>query len=117
MYMSHNNSQQRRDPALSTDRSINASKFENLDSRIYTESNREFFQQLKRLRNSIVHFNGVYTGTNLLNYTFGKNTYNSQGHEGENITIELDSIMSIYNEVYKLVDEINKRYFELFPTN
>ena len=117
MYMSHNNSQQRRDPALSTDRSINASKFENLDSRIYTESNREFFQQLKRLRNSIVHFNGVYTGTYLLNYTFGKNTYNSQGHEGENITIELDSIMSIYNEVYKLVDEINKRYFELFPTN
>ena len=81
------------------------------------DSDKGFIQQLRRLRNSIVHFNGVYSKTNPLNYTFGKNTYNSLGHEGENITIELDSIMHIYQEVYKLVSEINKRYFNLFPIN
>lgn len=117
MYMSHNNELQRKDSVLSDDRSINAAKFENLDNRIYVDSDKCFFQQLRRLRNSIVHFNGVYTKTNPLNYTFDKNTYNSLGHEGENITIELDSIMYIYQEVYKLVSEINKRYFNLFPIN
>lgn len=117
MYCSHNNRQLRQDPALLDDRSINAAKFENLDNRIYVDSDKDFFQQLRRLRNSIVHFNGVYTKTNPLNYTFGKNTYNSLGHEGENITIELDSIMYIYQKVYKLVSEINKRYLNLFPIN
>ena len=117
MYCSHNNGQQRQDPALLDDRYINAAKFENLDNRIYEDSDKEFFQQLRRLRNSIVHFNGVYTQTNPLDYTFGKNTYKSQGHEGENISIELDSIMSIYNKVYELVENVNKRYFVTFPTN
>ena len=111
MFASHLNQQSRIDPALLNDRSINSSKFESLDN-VYTEYSLKFFQQLKRLRNSIVHFNGVYTATNQLDYTFYKNEYHSDLHEGELISIELDTIMFIHKEVDRLVKLINKRYFD-----
>ena len=117
MYASHNNKQHRCDPATIDDHTINASKFESLNEKLYDSSERTFFQQLRRLSNSIVHFNGVYTITNNLDYTFGKNTYLSKGHEGENITVELDTLIFIYDEVYKLVDEVNNRYFKIYPIN
>lgn len=113
MYASHINKQQRIDPALLNDRSINSSKFESLPG-LYLPEELHFFQQLKRLRNSIVHFNGVYTATNLLDYTFHKNTYASEQHEGEYITIELDTIVCIHSEANTLVRQINERYFKLF---
>lgn len=116
MYVSHTNHQQRHDPALLDDRSINSSKFENIDG-LYTNDNKVFFQQLKRLRNSIVHFNGKYTKTNPLDYTFHTDKYYSIGHEGENIKIELDSIIHIYNLVLKFVEQINERYFTTFCFN
>lgn len=115
MYTSHKNNQQRTDPALICDRSINSSKFESLAD-VYTAEDLLFFQQLKRLRNSIVHFNGVYTYTNSLNFTFYKDTYDSQDHEGELISIELDTIMFIHEKVNTLVAQINERYFRLYPT-
>lgn len=110
MYASHLNQQCRIDPAILKDRTINSSKFESLDN-VYTEYSLKFFQQLKRLRNSIVHFNGVYTATNQLDYTFYKNEYHSELHEGELISIELDTIMFIHKEVDRLVKIINERYF------
>ena len=113
MYTSHNNGQQRTDPALVPNTHINAAKFESLIKGLYTEDELIFFRQLRRIRNSIVHYNGVYTKTNLLDYTFGKNKYDSKGHEGENISIELDTLIIIHKEVDKLVDEINKRYFDI----
>ena len=73
MYKSHNNGQQRTDPALDSNSHINAAKFESLIKGLYTEDELIFFRQLRRIRNSIVHYNGVYTKTNLLDYTFGKN--------------------------------------------
>ena len=72
-----------------------------------------YIREKRRIRNSIVHYNGVYTKTNLLDYTFGKNKYDSKGHEGENISIELDTLIIIHEKVDKLVDEINRRYFEI----
>ena len=116
MYSSHKNEYQRKDPALLNDRSINSSKFESLPG-LYLPEELYFFQQLKRLRNSIVHFNGVYTATNSLDYTFHKNTYASGQHEGEYITIELDTIVYIHSKVNDLVASINERYFDLFYTS
>lgn len=95
------------------DRTINAATFEKLPG-LYEEAEKTFFKQLRHLRNSIVHYNGVYNKANPLNYIFHNNTYNSVGHEGDNIQIELDSIMFIYNEVLKKVTEINQRYFSKF---
>lgn len=92
-------------------RNVNAAIFEK-ESGFYGENEKNFFEQLRRLRNSIVHYNGVYNKANLLNCTFLNYTYNSVGHEGENIQIDFDSIMYIYNEVLQKVTMINQRYFE-----
>ncbi len=113
MYVSHENNHIRQDPALNEDRTINSSKFENLEN-LYVEQEKLFLKQLKRLRNSIVHFNGVYSKTNPLDYTFNNNKFISEGHEGENIKVDLDTIMYIYQEVYRIVSDINQRYFVLY---
>ena len=93
------------------ERKISAALFEK-ESGLYEEKEKTFFEQLRRLRNSLVHYNGVYNKANLLDYTFLNYTYNSVGHEGENIQIDFDSILYIYNEVYQKVTKINQRYFE-----
>ena len=88
MYISHVNNKVGQDPALLLDRSINSSKFEIIGN-LYSEADLNFIKQLRRLRNSIVHFNGVYSKTNPINYTFNNKIYCSDGHEGENIQILL----------------------------
>ena len=95
------------------DRKVSAALFEK-ESGLYAEEEKTFFEQLRRLRNSIVHYNGVYNKANLLNYTFLNCTYNSVGHEGENIPINFDSIMYIYNEVQQKVAKVNQHYFEKY---
>ncbi len=116
MYVSYRNNMVRLDPAVLNDRKVNALLFENLDN-LYAEEKKEFFSQLRHLRNSIIHYNGVYTFTNPLDYTFGSDTYHSNGHEGESITIELDSIIAIYERVESYVCEVNNKFFELYVTN
>lgn len=69
---------------------------------LYTQDECTFFSQLRRLRNSIVHYNGVYNKKNTLNYKFQYNYYNSKGHEGENIMIKFETIMFIYHKVLDL---------------
>lgn len=91
------------------DRTLNSAKFESLQN-VFSKQEKEFIIQLRRLRNSIVHYNGVYNKSNLLKYTFYNYTYDSQGHEGENIQIDLDSIMYIYNTLFSLVTNIHSRY-------
>ena len=113
MYVSYHNNLVRVDPAMLDDRRVNSSLFEKLDN-LYSEEEKEFFSQLRHLRNSIIHYNGVYTSTNPLDYTFGDDAYHSNGHEGESITIELDSIIAIFEKVKSIVQRINDRFFELF---
>ena len=91
------------------DRTLNSAKFESLPN-IFLPEEKEFIVQLRRLRNSIVHYNGVYNKSNLLKYTFYNYTYDSQGHEGENIQIDLDSIMYIYKTIFSLVANVHSRY-------
>lgn len=112
MYVSLKNDMTLTEPAMLDDRHIHSSCFERVPD-LYTNEEKEFFEQLRRLRNSIVHFNGVYTKTNILDYTFYKNEYHSQGHEGESISIELDSIIFIYSRVLSIVESVNDRFFEL----
>lgn len=116
MYASFCNGMIRTDPARIDDRGNNPSKFERIEG-LYTNEEKEFFVQLRHLRNSIVHYNGVYSKTNPLNYTFYKNYYNSEGHEGESISIELDSLMYIFKRTRATVGRINGVFFELGPKN
>jgi hypothetical protein len=110
MIASHQNGQVRTEPATLTNRNIGANNFEQLVN-IYSSDELIFLVQLRRLRNSIVHFNGHYSVTNQLNYTFGTNTYNSVGSEGNNISIEFDSILWIFDELRRIVRSGNANYF------
>jgi hypothetical protein len=69
MYMSHENGQVRKDPYLVKTK-LYAKPFEQLTD-IYDEDEKEFFKQLRYLRNSKVHYNGVYNENNELSYNFG----------------------------------------------
>ncbi len=84
MIASHNNRRRRIDPSMINDRNLGAHIFEQLLN-VYEPDDITFLVQLRRLRNSIVHYNGVYSTTNELNYTFGTQSYNSRGREGQNI--------------------------------
>lgn len=96
-------------PALVEDRNLHSSDFENLKD-IYSEDEKIFFVQLRRLRNSIVHFNGVYSKTNKLDYTFYLDKYNSEGFEGQSISIKYDSLIWIYEKTKEYIEEGNKKY-------
>lgn len=114
MYASHLNGQSRTDPATVNNRNLGAHQFEQLPN-VYDASDVSFLVQLRRLRNSIVHHNGVYSATNVLQYTFGANVYNSVGHEGQHISIEFDSILWIYNRLRDTVARGNANYFMHYP--
>ena len=104
MFASHNNGQQRIDPSLINDRRLGAHRFEQLPN-IYQPDEVRFLVQLRRFRNSIVHYNGVYSATNVLDYTFGTESYQSQGNEGRNISIEFDNILWIYEIIMETVQK------------
>lgn len=110
MIASHHNGQVRTEPATIMNRHISAHLFEQL-SNIFTEDEKLFLIQLRRLRNSIVHYNGTYSVSNVLNYSFGTNAYNSLGKEGQAISIEFDNIIWIYDELKKIVTIGNTNYF------
>jgi len=114
MFASHNNNQTRIDPALIRNRNLSAPNFENLNG-IYLPDEITFLIQLRRLRNSIVHYNGVYSITNELNYTFGTNVYSSIGNEGQNISIEFENILLIYHQIIEIVRNGNTNYFQTYP--
>lgn len=114
MFASHNNAQIRIEPATLNNRNLGAHQFERLPN-VYDLNDQQFLVQLRRLRNSIVHYNGVYSSTNKLNYTFGTQTYYSVGHEGESISIEFENILWIYNKILKCVDSGNLNYFTHYP--
>lgn len=110
MYTSHINTQLKTDPSTINDRSINSTSFEDL-ANIYSEDEKLFFTQLRRLRNSIVHFNGVYTVTNEINYTFNTEVYQSVGFEGTPISIGFETLLWIFSKLRQLVSIGNTNYF------
>lgn len=110
MYVSHDNRKSRIDPAVINNRNLGAKSFEDLGE-IYSDDDKKFFEQLRRLRNSIVHFNGVYCATNELNYNFDGENYFSKGNEGQSITIKFDTILWIYTKIIEIVEKGNKNYF------
>ena len=113
IYASYRNGNKRVDPATQDNRNNKPLLLEGLPQ-LYTAEEKEFFIQLRHLRNSIVHYNGVYSATNPLNYTFYLDSYSSKGHEGEAISIQLDSILYIYERVRGIVGRVDKAFFDLF---
>ena len=114
MFASHQNVQTYTEPATINNRNLGAHNFEQLPN-IYNQNEKVFLTQLRRLRNSIVHYNGHYSATNELNYTFGTNVYNSVGNEGQNITIEFGSTLWIFERLKNTVKNGNDNYFMHFP--
>lgn len=114
MIASHNNSQQRIDPALVNNRQLGAHLFEQL-ANVYEPDELRFLIQLRRFRNSIVHYNGVYSATNELDYTFDTQSYHSIGHEGQNIAVEFDTLLWIYDKLKMTVESANARYLAQYP--
>ena len=110
MQVSHINGQNRTEPATLNNRNLGAHHFEQLPN-VYTDDQKTFLIQQRRLRNSIVHYNGVYSATNELNFTFGTNTYNSIGNEEQYITIEFENILLIYNRLREITYTVNDNYF------
>jgi len=114
MFASHQNGRTRTEPETLNNRNLGAHNFEQLQN-IYTQDEKTFLTQLRRLRNSIVHYNGHYSATNELTYTFGTNVYNSIGNEGQNITIEFDNILWIFEKLKIIVTAGNTNYFIHYP--
>ena len=114
MIASHQNGQTFRELGTINNRNLGANNFEKLAD-IYTPDEITFLTQLRRLRNSIVHYDGHYSATNLLNYTFGTNINNSAGNEGKKITIGYDNILWIYDRLIKIVVIGNTNYFKKYP--
>jgi hypothetical protein len=111
MFASHQNGKTKTEPGTLNDRKLGAHKFEELQH-IYNQDEKTFLIQLRRLRNSIVHYNGNYSATNELNYTFGTNAYNSIGNEGSKISIAFDSILCIHERLKEIVKNGNLNYFK-----
>jgi hypothetical protein len=114
MIVSHNNGQNRTDPSQINDRTLGAHLFEQL-SKIYNQNDKKFLVQLRRLRNSLIHYNGHYSAANKLNYTFGSQTYQSKGNEGGKISITFDNLLWIQNELLEIVRKGNANYFAHYP--
>ncbi len=114
MIASHRNGQRRIDPSVMDDRRLGAPLFEQLQC-VYHPDDVTFLVQLRRLRNSIVHYNGVYSATNPLNYTFGAETYESRGKEGQEISAEFDTLMWIRGRLIETVERGNSSYFVHHP--
>jgi len=110
MIASNDNGQVRTDPCHINDKEIRAHLIEQLPN-VYQPDDVKFLVQLRRLRNTIVHYNGIYCATNELNYTFGTQSYNSVGNEGQNISIECDNILWIYDKLVETVQRGNANYF------
>ena len=114
MVASHNNGQCRIDPSKINDRKLGAHLFEQFPN-VYQPDDITFLVQLRRFRNSIVHYNGVYSATNELNYTFGMQSYSSTGKEGQNISVEFDTLLWIYDKLVQTVRRGNVSYFANYP--
>jgi hypothetical protein len=114
MFTSHNNAQTRIDPARVNDRQLGAYRFEQL-IKVYEVGEGSFLSQLRRFRNSTVHYNGVYSATNELDYTFGAQTNYSPGHAGENISAEFNTLLWIHDRLLKTVQRGNVRYLSHNP--
>ena len=112
MIVSQKNKGSRTDPCHIKDISKPA-EFEKIKG-IYSNDDIKFFEQLRALRNSIVHYNGVYNKMNTLDYSFGTETYFSKDREGESISIAFDNIIWIYKKLINIVQAGNNNYFLIY---
>lgn len=108
MYISDKKGKLRQDSAL-----FDKKESTNYQNFIYgLSSDKDFLKNLVSLRNSIVHYNGVYNVTNSISYTFGSETYQSSGNEGQSISITFGNLLWIYDKLINEINIINTNYFK-----
>lgn len=115
MMASHDAGQVYVDPSLAK-KLVWSHQFESLPN-VYTSDDLQFFQQLRHLRHSVVHYNGVYNACNKLDYTFGTETFVSQGNEGKGIEVSFDTLLSIWQKLLHTVERGNRDYLRAYPTS
>ncbi|MBU0684054.1 MAG: hypothetical protein ABIH85_04860 [Candidatus Omnitrophota bacterium] len=116
MFVSHKNNRCRIEPCFISDSNVGAHNFEQV-SKVYSQDDMTFLIQLRRLRNCIVHFNGMYSSTNVLDYVFGTQKYESKRNEGNKISIEFDNILWIYDKLMNIIECGNDSYFKNYSIN
>lgn len=108
MYISDKKGKSRQDSAL-----FDKKESTNYQSFIYgLSSEKDFLKNLVSLRNSIVHYNGVYNVSNSISYTFGSETFQSSGNEGQSISITFGNLLWIYDKLINEINIINTNYFK-----
>ena len=112
MYCSHKNGQKRTDPATIS-KKVQPLDFENLD-KVFTEEEKKFLQQLRRLRNSLLHYNAVFTRHNKLDYRFGDELYVSEGNFGKSISVRWETLLWIVDKCRSIIAKGNDRYFQTY---
>lgn len=99
------------EPAEAGTRELNASGFEKLDG-VFSEPDLSFLSQLRHLRNTVVHYNGLYNKCNLLDYTFGTQRCSSRGNEGKPIEFnDYAVVLWIWGQLGSVVARADRNYF------
>ena len=115
MYLSHASGRVLTEPAAKGTRGLKPSAFERLKG-VYSKADLDFLIQLRRLRNTIVHYNGLYNTSNSLDYTFGSQHLRSIGNEGKPIEVtDYNVNLWIWNRLRTAVKSVDEAYFAQYP--
>ena len=112
MISTHKNNGIRIEPSLipSTRQS---NMFENMPY-LFTEEDKKFITQLRRIKNCVVHYNGQYSKTNKIDYTFDLQTFISNGNEGKIILFHWNTLMWMYIKLLEVVQRVDTNYFKYY---
>lgn len=113
MYISDKKGKVRQETALYEKREIVSNLYSDFIYQYCEGDEKDFLKNFTRLRNSIVHYNSLYTISNPIDYTFGNKTYTSSGKEGQNVQINFENLLWIYEKLINTVKNINEKYYKL----
>ena len=87
------------------DRKIGSHNLEAI-AELYTDEHLEKIKAIKKLRNSIIHFNGVYNVNNKFKLNIGSETFDSCNKIGQNIRAEYSTILQIHDYIKLIVENV-----------
>ena len=117
MIASHKNGRVLTDPSKlpkSEARSLQAKHFEELPQ-VLTAEQKTWLSQLRRLRNSLLHYDGLYNFANELDYTLGSQRLVSKGREGTPIDgVDLEALLWIYGQTSTTFESACDNYWRYY---
>ena len=117
MIASHKNGRVLTDPSKlpkSEARSLQARHFEELPQ-VLTAEQKTWLSQLRRLRNSLLHYDGLYNFANELDYTLGSQRLVSKGREGTPIDgVDLEALLWIYGQTSTTFESACDNYWRYY---